>query len=61
MLQANLKLGLRRAAAVCAYLRGHGVAAKLSVASRGERQPVDTNTTARGRSHNRRVELAAIR
>jgi outer membrane protein OmpA-like peptidoglycan-associated protein len=50
-------LGLRRARAVAAFLRAHGVKAKATVVSRGADAPKATNTTAAGRAENRRVEL----
>jgi outer membrane protein OmpA-like peptidoglycan-associated protein len=54
----NLKLSLRRAEAVRAYLVAHGIAAsRIRVEGRGEAQPVASNDTADGRAQNRRVEL----
>ena len=54
----NMKLGLRRAQAVKAYLVAHGVeASKVSVESRGEAAPVADNKTREGRAKNRRVEI----
>jgi OOP family OmpA-OmpF porin len=54
----NLKLGLKRAEAVREALAANGVAAdRLSVSSRGERQPIADNQKAKGRSLNRRVEI----
>jgi outer membrane protein OmpA-like peptidoglycan-associated protein len=50
-------LGLRRAKAVAAYLRAHGVKAEATLGSRGSRAPKATNATAAGRAQNRRVEL----
>jgi outer membrane protein OmpA-like peptidoglycan-associated protein len=58
---SNVRLGMRRARAVCAELRRLGVAAKLVAVSRGESQPRATNRTAAGRWRNRRVELRVLR
>jgi outer membrane protein OmpA-like peptidoglycan-associated protein len=58
----NLALSRDRAAAVkAALVRHYGVdAARLATAGHGESQPRDSNRTARGRSHNRRVELRRL-
>jgi outer membrane protein OmpA-like peptidoglycan-associated protein len=54
----NLKLSLRRAAAVKAFLVTEGVAeSNLSTRGLGESQPVASNETDDGRAQNRRVEL----
>jgi outer membrane protein OmpA-like peptidoglycan-associated protein len=54
----NQRLSVRRAEAVRDYLSGHGItSSRMSVAGRGESQPVATNDTAEGRAQNRRVEL----
>lgn len=54
----NLKLSLRRAAAVKAFLVKEGVAeGRLSSRGFGESQPVASNDTDDGRAQNRRVEL----
>jgi OOP family OmpA-OmpF porin len=54
----NLKLSMRRAAAVKAFLVKDGVAdARLRTRGLGESQPVATNDTEDGRAQNRRVEL----
>jgi outer membrane protein OmpA-like peptidoglycan-associated protein len=53
----NKRLGVRRAKLVCAELRRLGVHARLVTRSAGESKPRATNTTARGRALNRRVEL----
>lgn len=54
----NLTLSERRANAVAAYLRYHGLQARRVVAEgHGKVNPVATNTTAAGRSQNRRVEI----
>ncbi|HVN88055.1 MAG TPA: OmpA family protein [Candidatus Binatia bacterium] len=54
----NDKLSLRRATAVRDYLVKLGVASdRLTVAGKGEHEPVASNTTDEGRAQNRRVEL----
>ena len=54
----NLKLSMRRAAAVKAFLVKEGVAeSQLSTRGLGESQPVASNDTEDGRAQNRRVEL----
>lgn len=54
----NQDLSQRRAATVLNYLVEAGVdAARLSAVGYGETEPVADNTTAAGRSQNRRVEL----
>lgn len=54
----NLRLGLRRAEAVKAYLVSKGLPAnKITVESHGERQPIADNRTEIGRAQNRRVEI----
>lgn len=54
----NLKLSMRRAAAVKAFLVKEGVAeGRLSTRGLGESQPVASNETDDGRAQNRRVEL----
>jgi type VI secretion system protein ImpK len=56
---SNLALSQARAAAVKQALLAAGFdrTRALSVAGRGDEQPVDTNRTAQGRAHNRRVEI----
>lgn len=54
----NQGLSERRAAAVKAYLADKGISASvMSTAGYGESRPIDTNDTAEGRQHNRRVEF----
>jgi len=54
----NFALGLRRAEAVKKVLVDNGVSfARLTTSSKGKRQPVSDNRSARGRSLNRRVEI----
>jgi len=57
----NLKLSDRRAASVRDYLIGKGVSAdRLTSKGYGLTQPIDTNKTAAGRAHNRRVVMYAM-
>jgi outer membrane protein OmpA-like peptidoglycan-associated protein len=52
----NDELSARRAAAVEAWLVGHGIAKeRLESAGLGSREPIDTNETEAGRAKNRRV------
>lgn len=53
----NQTLSERRAQSVAAFIRAQVPHAVMSVSGRGELQPVDTNNTAIGREHNRRVVL----
>ncbi|MDR3203490.1 MAG: OmpA family protein [Deltaproteobacteria bacterium] len=54
----NYGLGLRRAQAVKRELVRNGVSAsRLSETSKGENQPIEDNSTSKGRSRNRRVEI----
>ncbi len=54
----NLRLSERRAQAVANYLSAHGLQSqRVVVTGRGEREPVASNHTARGRAQNRRVEI----
>ncbi len=56
--QYNLALSLRRAEAVRDFVISRGIdAARLSVAGRGETQPLVSNATPEGRAVNRRVEF----
>lgn len=59
---SNLTLSQARAAAVEQWLRAAGLDQKrtVTVAGRGDEQPVDTNQTAVGRAHNRRVEIVLL-
>jgi outer membrane protein OmpA-like peptidoglycan-associated protein len=54
----NMKLGLERANRVKADLMKRGVSEdKISVDSKGKREPIDTNGTPEGKQKNRRVEI----
>lgn len=55
----NQRLSEQRAQAIVAALVAEdpSLAGRLHVSGRGESKPVDTNRTAAGRQHNRRVEL----
>jgi OOP family OmpA-OmpF porin len=56
--QYNMKLGLRRAEAVKAYLVSKGMNAnQIRTSSKGEREPIADNKTAQGRAMNRRVVI----
>lgn len=54
----NLTLSNERAASVKVYLLGKGVSAdRMTSTGYGDSKPKDTNTTAKGRAENRRVEF----
>lgn len=55
--EANRRLGLRRAKAICAALKEAGAKVKTTTATAGETQPRSSNRTLAGRAKNRRVEL----
>jgi len=59
---SNWELSVARATGVVRFMIGHGVAARRLEATgvAGER-PIATNSTAGGRSRNRRVEIALLR
>ena len=55
---ANMQLSKDRAAAVKTYLIQAGIrSSRITSQGYGETKPVDTNDTAEGRKHNRRVEM----
>ena len=55
----NLGLSQRRATTVTAWLSGHGIpSARLSIAWKGEADPIAPNTNDAGRQKNRRVTIA---
>ena len=57
----NMKLGMRRAQAVKAYLISNGIEAnKIQTLSKGEREPVADNRSAAGRAKNRRVVVEVV-
>jgi len=54
----NLKLSVRRAESVAAYLEGQGILADhMTIEGMGEEQPIASNATRDGRAQNRRVEI----
>jgi outer membrane protein OmpA-like peptidoglycan-associated protein len=58
---ANMRLSDERAAAVKAYLVGHGVASsRIQTEGFGSKKPIATNDTEEGRSKNRRVEFTIV-
>lgn len=57
----NLGLSERRVKSVAMYIEGEGVAARRLIARGfGEKKPVATNKTAKGRQENRRVDVRII-
>lgn len=57
-IKTNLELSSKRADAVAAYLRGHGIDPHiLSSQGRGEAHPLAPNSTSAGRAKNRRIEI----
>lgn len=59
---SNLTLGERRAEIIKQYLLGKGVPAdKILTLSKGESNPIATNSTKEGRAENRRTELQIIK
>jgi chemotaxis protein MotB len=60
--RSNWELSAARATAVLEVLLAHGVpAARLAVSGYGAERPIAPNTTAAGRSLNRRVEIVILR
>jgi len=58
MVQSNLELGQRRAAAVRDYLVSRGVDSnRIKAVGIGEARPIADNNTPEGRANNRRVEI----
>lgn len=58
----NIILSQKRAQAVAAYLKSRGIdAVRMTPQGYGSTQPIAGNTTAEGRSKNRRVEIKPIR
>ncbi|MEN0003782.1 MAG: OmpA family protein [Bacteroidota bacterium] len=59
--EANMRLGQRRAESIKQILVDKGVdAAQISTDSKGETQPIASNSTAEGRHDNRRCEVLVI-
>jgi OOP family OmpA-OmpF porin len=59
--KANLRLSKARAHSVVVWLSGHGVAAKTLIAKGyGEAKPIASNSTAAGRTKNRRIEFTVL-
>ncbi len=57
----NLHLSRRRAQSVVNWLVERGIAwERLHAVGKGEREPIESNRTASGRAHNRRVEVHRI-
>lgn len=56
----NLQLSCERAAAVIRFLQGQGVNQELVACGWGTQRPVADNADAKGRQHNRRVEVYAM-
>ena len=55
---ANDWFGMERAKNVRRYLVSQGISsAKLTALSKGEKEPIDTNRTSKGRRKNRRIEI----
>lgn len=59
---SNWELSAARAAAVLEYLRSRDVSqSRLSIAAYGSQRPIASNSTATGRTLNRRVEIVVLR
>ncbi|MEZ4853067.1 OmpA family protein [Flavobacterium sp.] len=59
---SNMRLSDSRALSVKDYLVANGIDAfRLSSKGYGESRPIDTNSTAEGRAHNRRVEINLVK
>jgi OOP family OmpA-OmpF porin len=59
--KANLRLSKARAHSVVVWLTGHGVAFKTLIAKGyGEAKPIASNSTAAGRTKNRRIEFTVL-
>ena len=57
----NLKLSVRRAEAVKAYLVSKGIEPnRIYTEGKGKAQPIADNRTAEGRAKNRRVEIEVV-
>jgi chemotaxis protein MotB len=59
---SNWQLSTARASTVVQFLIAHGVSpSRLTATGNAEQRPVDSNETAAGRAHNRRVEIVLRR
>jgi chemotaxis protein MotB len=59
---SNWQLSTARASTVVQFLIAHGVSpSRLTATGNAEQRPVDSNETAAGRAHNRRVEIVMRR
>lgn len=57
----NQALGYRRAESIKDYFESQGIAAgKISIVSKGEYEPIETNSTDMGRAKNRRASISVI-
>jgi len=56
----NLVLSKNRANSVLLYLKAYGIKNTLVSVGKGSTQPIDLNSTAKGRSANRRVEFLLV-
>ncbi|MFO7573754.1 MAG: OmpA family protein [Bacteroidales bacterium] len=57
----NQALGYRRAQSIKNYFESNGVAAgKITIVSKGENEPVENNSTDKGRAKNRRASISVI-
>ena len=57
----NLELSKSRAQSVASYLEGQGVkASRFEVLGMGSSNPIASNSSAEGRSQNRRVEIKIV-
>jgi len=57
----NKKLSFRRAEAVKNWMVAKGISARrMSVAGKGEIEPIDSNETNDGRANNRRIEFRVL-
>jgi outer membrane protein OmpA-like peptidoglycan-associated protein len=60
--ESNVKLSQQRANSIVTYLTQNGIDANQLIAiGYGDKKPIATNTTAEGRSRNRRVEMKVIK
>ncbi len=58
----NKKLSLRRSQTVKNWMVGKGISARrMTVAGKGEEEPIDDNSTEDGRANNRRIEFRVLK